>query len=674
MNGSLARLGWTDEVLSRIFSARLWTPRAIGRLGLRYDAASGVVGIPVRDASGDELGRISYLPFAEQRNDRPKMQQPAGVPRQLFPPPETISNDASKVVITEGEPDAVAAIAAGFHAVAIPGTQGWKEDEHPARFTGRRWTAYMVLDCDQGGRAAAAKVAVSLIQAGVNCRVVDLDPGRDDGYDLTDFLRERGREALQGRLDAAEPYVPPGLADLLDELADYIRHYVVLRVEQAETVALWIAHAEVIEAFDTTPYLYVFSPMPRSGKSRLLEVIEVLVARPLATTNISDAALFRAITAERPTLLFDEIDATFGPKARDREDLRGLLDAGWRRGGLVRRMGGAQKTTLEAFEVFCPKVLAGIGRLPTTITDRAIPIEMKRKVPGETVARFRRREAKQSAEPLRLGLEAWAEESLDQLRDARPKLPDALDDRAQDFWEPLLAIADLAGGTWPERARQAALALSTGDEREDDSLGVRLLADCRTAFEGQERLPTAELIRVLVEDEEAPWADWRDRGQLSPRELARLLKPYGITSRTIRLDAGTPKGYHREQFEDAWTRYLPVPGPSIRHNATTRMDTGVAAYPDPPQPDPCGGWKSGANRHGYSDVALWRQEGWDTGAGSEAKAREPTLNEAQASASPTAAPPPTGTAKSEQTYCRECRSHFCPHVAPHLYGDDGSWK
>ena len=254
-----------------------------------------------------------------------------------------------------------------------------------------------------------------------------------------------------------EPHGPPSdLALLLNELAHCIRRYVVVRVEQADTIALWIAHTHVVDAAETTPYLSIRSAEKRSGKSRLLEVLGLLVARPLMTANISDAALFRAITAQRPTLLFDEVDAIFGRNARDREDLRGLLNAGYRRGMRVYRMGGQQKTTLEEFEAFSPKALAGIGELPATVADRSVAILLKRKAPDEPVARFRRREVERATEPLLDRIHAWADANLDLLREARPEIPDALDDRAADGWEPLLAIADLAGGIWPERARWAA--------------------------------------------------------------------------------------------------------------------------------------------------------------------------------------------------------------------------
>src|SRR5262249_54081591 len=154
-------------------------------------------------------------------------------------------------------------------------------------------------------------------------------------------------------------------------------------------------------------------------------------------------------------------------------------NAGYRRGGAgtVYRMGGASKTTLQDFSVFCPKAFAGIGDLPDTISDRTIRIRLERRKRNgeEEIERYRIREQTDAAAELRDKLAQSLDPHLDHLRDLHPDLPDQLDDRAQDIWEPLLAIADLAGGDWPARARTAALELSTGEEREDDSLNVRLL-------------------------------------------------------------------------------------------------------------------------------------------------------------------------------------------------------
>jgi hypothetical protein len=375
------------------------------------------------------------------------------------------------------------------------------------------------------------------------------DEGRRHSAPATSRIDRTDRSGSGGRVT--------DLALTLEVVAKFVRRFVVLSDDQVVALALYVVHTHCYEAAETTPYVSVTSAEKQSGKTRLLEVLELLVGNPLPTANISDAALFRAITERKPTLLFDEVDAIFGPKARDREDLRGMLNAGYRRGAVALRMGGQNMRKLEAFPVFCPKVFAGIGELPDTIRDRCIRIRLERRTRDERIERFRRRDVVEQAEPIHQSVESLAAFHSDALFCARPELPDELDDRAQDFWEPLLAIADLARGDWPVRARMAAVALSTGEAREDDSLGARLLADIRDVFEsnGTTRYPTADLIDELTKIEESPWGDWFGK-TITAQAVGKLLKPYRIKTMPVWVDGEKHRGYKLEQFEDAWLRVL----------------------------------------------------------------------------------------------------------------------
>ena len=342
---------------------------------------------------------------------------------------------------------------------------------------------------------------------------------------------------------------------LLGDVRRFIRRFVALDDLQADAVTLWTAHTHVMGAFSCTPYLSVTSAEKRSGKTRLLEVLELLVHEPLPTANISDAALFRVVDKRSPTLLMDEVDAVF--KSREREELRGLLNAGYRQGAVAHRMGGRNNTELQTFGVFCAKVFAGIGNcLPDTIIDRAIPIRLKRRTRDEHVERFRRREVESEGHSLRDRLADWLEPRVHHVAACRPALPDELDDRAQDVWEVLLAIADLAGVEWPAKARLAAIALSSGDEREDDSLTVTLLRDVHTFFSsnGHDRVRTADLLAYLHGIEESPWGDWYGK-MLSAHGLSRLLKPYRIKTMPVRVGGERP----------AATKSNSSPTPSLAH-------------------------------------------------------------------------------------------------------------
>jgi hypothetical protein len=330
---------------------------------------------------------------------------------------------------------------------------------------------------------------------------------------------------------------------------------------QADAVALWIAHTHAIEAAETTPYLAVTSALKRSGKTRLREVLELLVREPLSASNMTEATLFRAVEQMMPTLLLDEADAIF--EARNREELRGMLNAGYRKGAVALRMGGANYTTVDRYRVYCPKAFFGIGEfLPDTLQDRVIRLRLERRLRGlreESIERFRVREAEPEGHALRDGLAEWLdEEQIKRLRVVRPELPEELDDRAQDSWEPLFAIADLAGGNWPQRAKDAALALSTGEEREDDSISAQLLRDLRAIFEEHgSRFMTADLLAHLCEVEESPWNDWYGK-PLSAHGLSKLLKPYRIKTMTVKVDGEVVRGYKIEQFADAFARVLGV--------------------------------------------------------------------------------------------------------------------
>ena len=346
---------------------------------------------------------------------------------------------------------------------------------------------------------------------------------------------------------------------LLDSLVSFMRRYVVMSEPQGIAVALWIVHTHTLDAAEQSPLLAITSAEKQSGKTRLLDVLELLVAKPWRVITPSEAVVFRKIDADTPTLLLDEVDAIFGSKANSNvEGLRALLNAGNRPGTMVPRCVGPSQE-LKSFEVFCPKALAGIRDLPDTVADRAIPIRLKRRAPGEPVQRFRRRDADDAGHPLYESVRSWSEYHVAVLTEMRPVLPDELSDRAQDAWEPLLAIADEIGGDWPDRARKSAIGLSGIKAQDDESAGVRLLADVQEIFatKGTIRISSATLAAELHELEESPWSEWYGK-PITQHGVAKLLKHFEIRPRTVRFDdETTAKGYRLDQFEDAFSRYLP---------------------------------------------------------------------------------------------------------------------
>lgn len=364
------------------------------------------------------------------------------------------------------------------------------------------------------------------------------------------------------------------LSEALDKVVAFLQSYMVFQHdEQADAVALWIAVTHAYEAFDIAPYLLVTSPERGSGKTVLLDCAEVLVREPLMAASVTAAVVARVTHERHPTLLIDEVDAVYRDKTESGEALRGVLNAGHRRGSPYLRMGGPKNSQLQEFDTFGPKGLAGIDKsgrqIPDTIRDRSVLIRLQRANPTVVRQRFRHRNARVEAKPIREAIAAGVAGFVFQYD---TDIPDELAGRAADVWEPLLAIADLAGEDWPKRAREAAVLLGTPDA-DTDSLGIRLLSDLRQVWDGQ--APTmfsVDLITRLRNMDEAPWDTLgENREGIDARALAGLLKPYGITSGTVRTGDQTAKGYARDRMVQAWESYL-----GIRHEEGTQLN-----LPDP---------------------------------------------------------------------------------------------
>jgi hypothetical protein len=380
--------------------------------------------------------------------------------------------------------------------------------------------------------------------------------------------RAGGRKSFRElRVEWGLPPIVPSVqpddgAALLDELARFVSRFCVFPGEHYVTaMALWIMHTHCIDAFEITPRLAFISETKQTGKSRALEVIDLTAARSRYVGSMSTAYLFRVVDTAKPTLLFDEVDTIFGPKARDHEDLRGLINVGFRRSATVGRcVGDGARQTPTEFAAFAPLAVAGIGDcLPDTVLDRSIVLRMRRRAPDEHVEPLRYRKIGPEAERLRGRLADWAEAMVETLADAYPEMPDGVTDRPADTWEALLAIADTARGDWPARARAACVALNAARAAEDGNVSIRLLADLRRVSRPAEiHVFSVTLCDRLNALEEAPWAAWTDGRGIQPRDLARRLKGFGIHSMQVRVGKDSRKGYAVSAFADTFARYLPA--------------------------------------------------------------------------------------------------------------------
>ena len=358
-----------------------------------------------------------------------------------------------------------------------------------------------------------------------------------------------------------EPW--PGPVDgklVVTKVMNLITRFIVLPTHGAVALALWILHTYLMDTWTLSPLAVAKSPTRRCGKTALLTVVAELVYRALAASNISPAALFRAVEKYQPTLLLDEGETWL----KGNEELRGIVNAGHTRrtAVVIRTVGDEHEPT--TFSTWCPKFIALIGELPDTLMDRAIPIEMRRKTASERVERLRQDHLPDICDPLRRQMARWAADHAASIAALDPEVPSGLHDRAADNWRPLLAISDALGGEWPTRARAAAQALAGTDQ--EDTIGVQLLWDVKEVFADEPVLSSKAIIDALVALEDRPWATWSKQDKpMTGHALARLLRKFHIVpAGTIRIGHTTHKGYRRTTFADAWARY-PLIEPSHRN-------------------------------------------------------------------------------------------------------------
>ncbi|WP_106179404.1 DUF3631 domain-containing protein [Prauserella shujinwangii] len=397
--------------------------------------------------------------------------------------------------------------------------------------------------------------------------------------------------------------VLPGY-EVLDRVRDFVSRFNVFPSQHcAPMLALWYAHTHAADHFYVTPRLILSSVEPGSGKTRVLEVAQHLVRAPEMTISATTAALFRMVSDGPITILFDEVDTIFNAKAGgNNEDLRGLLNAGYKRSATVARcVGDAKAMKVDRFKVYAPAALAGIaGNMPATITTRAITVHMQRRRGDEEVEDFWEEDVEREATPLREMLAAWVESVTDKISRGRPAMPDGVRDRSAEIWRPLIAIADAAGGHWPDTARAACSHFVQVANTDHSGGGQRLqlLADLRELFttRGVDELPTADIVAALHGLEESDWADLDGR-PLDARRLAKMLKPYGVTSKNVRQPGDRiVKGYRATGpggLADAWERYLPPNAtaatsatPQVNPVADTEGVADTAATTATPAPDP----------------------------------------------------------------------------------------
>jgi len=582
--------------------------------------------VPQLLADGSTWG-YQYRPDSPRDRDgkKVKYETPTGQRNGIDVPPGVgalLGDPTVPLWVTEGVKKADAGACAGLCIVALPGVWSWRgknphggkvavPDWHDIALNDRR--VILAFDGDvarkQAVRHALDELAGYLSSKGAKVAYCHL-PDEDDKVGLDDYLMSG---ASVDDLVARVRPEPPPLAEtavpvtdvtdvtdsvetsgtledgaaLLNEVETFVRRFCVLPHEDAyAAVALWIGHTHFMDHLDTTGRLACLSPEPSSGKTRVLEVIDVLSHNPLLALDLSMSAFFRIVDENRPTILLDEVDAIFTGKSKSEstEDLRRVINNGYRVGAVVQRVGGTNRDTVQSFKVFTPVAMAGLGHLPDTLMSRSIILRMRRRAAHEQVQPWRDRIHRPEGNQIQAWLTRWSK-AVGSL--SFPTLPEGVADRDADVWEPLLMVADAAGGHWPTRARAACVRFINDKPLSSVSLGVRLLTDLRGVWpEGEAVMSTMEVLRRLSDLEDAPWADLYGEG-LKPRKLAQLLDEYGASPQSVRTDSGVHKGYRREDLWDAWQRYAPAVAVETTETAPTHpVGIGYIGYNGHNEPEP----------------------------------------------------------------------------------------
>lgn len=371
-------------------------------------------------------------------------------------------------------------------------------------------------------------------------------------------------------LEGAGHWTAPNIgADVFGQIEEFANRFLVDSDEHASTIrTLWIAQTGFLDIWTKAPRLLVISPEPNCGKSTLLEILRCFVPRPDLMSGTTEAGLYQAITdcndehGAPPTILLDQLDKIFGNAElgrRHHPGIENVLETGFNSSGILKRKMRGKSVRIN---VFAPMALAGtmdLGFVPDAVVSRSIIVRMfKRSLPGERENWNDRSHPRQAKRVGKL-LQMWAELVREAVREqwAAVPVPPGLSARDADKWRPLLIMADLAGGDWPQRARAAAVAaVAASRDSTEANVPTQLLRDIRTVFDahkGATRLRTAEILEALLAMELAPWR----RMRLEVNGLSRILRGFEIRPTQWREGRTTGiRGYQRADFEDAWLRFL----------------------------------------------------------------------------------------------------------------------
>ena len=344
---------------------------------------------------------------------------------------------------------------------------------------------------------------------------------------------------------------PVDVSDLMDEISALFHKHCVLTKEEIDAAALWILSSYMINSFRIFPKLTLISPSKRCGKSTTMEVIQALCRDGLMTSNLSAATIYRLTVKYSPSLLIDEAD-TFLKSGDD--SLIGIVNSGHSQASAMVLRCDGDKIEPKAFSTWMPMVLASIGRLASTIMDRSIVLNLRRKKRSEVVQRLPA-DLLESCEEIRRKLLRWSLDYQQVVKHCPIEPPEIGNDRATDNWLALFSVAHQINSSWEVRCKNAYEELT---EILEPDLQEELLRDIQEFFHNNSETRTTSqyLVDALISKPECVWAQMDNGKQLTPRTMSRILAPYKIKPKVLRFPTGTLRGYEAQQFEDSFDRYL----------------------------------------------------------------------------------------------------------------------
>ncbi|MGA2233838.1 MAG: DUF3631 domain-containing protein, partial [Tepidisphaeraceae bacterium] len=365
---------------------------------------------------------------------------------------------------------------------------------------------------------------------------------------------------------------PVDTAGLLTDIEATIKKHVILSDHAAAALAVWVLHTWTFELRDIVAYVAIESPEKRCGKTTLLSVLAAMTHKPLIASNVTVGALFRAIDTCRPTLFIDEADTFLAGNGT----MRGIINSGntWRTAYVLRLSRAKQNQVgressravselppeppsdpgLKKYSCWCPKVIAMIGQVPDTISDRSIVVSMSRKLVTEPCAPL----AELNTTEIKAKCARFALDARDAIAQSPKIRGEGLNDRAADTFDPLYVIARLAGEGWEQKLHTAALSLASTALANNS--GTELLLDILSIFmlSGRERVLIRDLALTLREGGCGIKSFALKYSNFNEYRISQILRSYGVKTMPVRDGKEVGRGYAITQFEEAIRRYVPV--------------------------------------------------------------------------------------------------------------------